>query len=121
MMFALLNSARLSGEIEDCFTDDAVDWHANRAETSVMMHKCPAMVRDERRKDGDDPDRTTGLVFSHPVNRTSLNGVTGQPSASTEQEGLDLWTLMCNTLVDIVERGLQEEAPLNQPYHPQSK
>jgi creatinine amidohydrolase len=35
----------------------------------------------------DDPDRTEQLVFSHPVNRTSCNGVTGAPSRATAEKG----------------------------------
>lgn len=117
MMVALLDTARLDEEISGCHHDDAEDWHANRAETSLVMHISEDSVREDLRHSSDDPDRTDGLVFSHPVNRTSENGVTGKPSQSSKDEGNELWSKMVARLEDLVLRGNIEEAPLNSPYH----
>jgi creatinine amidohydrolase len=117
MMISLLDTARLSENIEDQFCYDAKDWHANRAETSIMMHMAHDHVREHLRSNGDDPDRTQGLVFSHPVNKTSLNGVTGQPSLSSKAEGQELWSNMVKALQDLVEKGIKEESPLDAAYH----
>ena len=59
------------------YAADGSDWHANCAETALMLAVAPDRVRRERLATADDPDRTAGLLFSHPVNRTSTNGVTG--------------------------------------------
>ena len=64
---------------------DAEDWHANDAETSLMLAVAPELVRPTLVAAADDADRTRGLVFAHPVNRTSRNGVTG--SAEPGQRG----------------------------------
>jgi creatinine amidohydrolase len=117
MMVAVLDTARLSDTIEGHFCDDAQDWHANRGETSVMMHMACDHVREGLRAQSDDPDRTEGLVFSHPVNKTSLNGVTGQPSLSSKDEGEQLWTAMLEKLHHLVLKGMKEEPPLSAPYH----
>ena len=90
LMVALFNSADLSPRVHEFHFADAADWHANDAETSLMLAIAPAMVRAELIAGADDADRTRGLVFAHPVNRTSLNGVTGTPSRATAGQGADL-------------------------------
>ena len=96
---------------------DAADWHANDAETSLMLAIAPAMVRPELMAGADDPDRTRGLVFAHPVNRTSLNGVTGNPSRATRRTRASTWfDWMVEDLSGLVPRGLRETPPLAHSY-----
>src|SRR5580658_6733026 len=76
LMVAVFNSATLSARVRQFNVADGEDWHANAAETSLMMALAPEMVRPGLAREADDPDRTCGLVFAHPVNRTSTNGVT---------------------------------------------
>jgi creatinine amidohydrolase len=64
----------------------------------------------------DDPDRTGGLVFSHPVNRTSTNGVTGTPSGASAEQGQRAFDWMVDDLSALIERGLQESPPLDVSY-----
>ena len=78
LMVAVLNSAKLSERVRQFHFADGDDWHANDAETSLMLSIAPEMVNTYAFDIADDPDRTDGLVFSHPVNRTSKNGVTGR-------------------------------------------
>jgi creatinine amidohydrolase len=80
LMVALINTGTLSERVRARHCADADDWHANEAETSLMLALAPDMARPDRLADADDPDRTDGCVFAHPVNRTSSNGVTGTPS-----------------------------------------
>lgn len=47
LMIAGLSTGTLTPEIEKRFSEDAVDWHANKAETSLMMAVAPEMVREE--------------------------------------------------------------------------
>jgi creatinine amidohydrolase len=115
-MVALINTAQLSPRVKQAHFADANDWHANDAETALMMHLHPEIVRPEKLDEADDPDRTDGCVFSHPVNRTSLNGVTGQPSLATKEKGQILYQWMQEDLLAIVQRATEEEAPLNHSY-----
>ncbi len=71
-MVAVINSASISERVREQHFHDAEDWHANDAETSLMMALNPSMVREELIAESDDPDRTEDCVFSHPVNRTSM-------------------------------------------------
>ncbi len=103
---------QLTPEIWAAYTQDAADLHANRAETSLMLHLYPDLVHQDRLAMADDPDRTGSTVFSYPVSQTSLNGVTGFPSQSTAAEGAQLFNEMVHALTSIVERAAIEEPPL---------
>lgn len=116
LMVALVNTGEMSERVRDAFRADAGDWHANAAETSLMLALSPALVRPDRLASSDDPDRTGGLVFAHPVNRTSRNGVTGRPSAATAAAGERLHAMMVEDLAGLVHAGLMEEPPLPHGY-----
>ncbi|BBZ26108.1 creatinine amidohydrolase [Mycolicibacterium madagascariense] len=81
----------LSPDIAQRATADAVDWHANAAETSLMLVLRPELVDVEQMRTADDPDRTAGVVFRYPVQHVSTNGVTGHPSRASKTLGLELW------------------------------
>ncbi len=117
LMVALIHTARLSERVKKAHFDDAEDWHANAAETALMMAIHPHIVRTDKLAEADDPDRTDGCIFSHPVNHTSLNGVTGKPSAATVEMGQELYQWMCDDLTDLLLHAVQEQAPLAYSYH----
>jgi creatinine amidohydrolase len=116
MMVGLFNTATLSARVREFHFADGDDWHANDAETSLMLAVAPEMVRKDRLADADDTDRTTGLVFAHPVNRTSRNGVTGKPSQATGDKGRKLFDWMVEDLSDLIRRGMTETPPLDRSY-----
>lgn len=115
-MVAIINSATVSERVKTRHFEDGDDWHANEAETSLMMAIAPDLVRADLLSTSDDPDRTENCVFSHPVNRTSLNGVTGRPSLASEQKGRDLFSWMEQDLTKLIETGLKENPPLSYGY-----
>ncbi|WP_455222571.1 creatininase family protein [Kaarinaea lacus] len=116
MMVALVNSGSISQRVKEKHFHDAQDWHANDAETSLMLALQPAMVRQELLQDSDDPDRTEDCIFAHPVNRTSKNGVTGKPSLASATKGYELFHWMVEDLAELVKRGMSEQAPLTFSY-----
>jgi creatinine amidohydrolase len=116
LMVALIDSATLSARVRAVHFSDAEDWHANDSETSLMLEVAPELVRKTLVTAADDPDRTTGLVFAHPVNRTSSNGVTGAPSRASADKGR-LWvSWMVEDLCAQIQRGLVETPPLDHSY-----
>lgn len=117
LMIALVHTAQISERVKKAHHDDAEDWHANHAETALMMALHPQIVREDKLQQADDPDRTDGCVFSHPVNRTSLNGVTGNPSSATAAAGEKLFGWMCEDLTALLNKAVNEEPPLNQSYN----
>jgi creatinine amidohydrolase len=116
LMVSLINSATMSPRVKAVHFADAEDWHANAAETSLMLAVAPEIVREGLIATADDPDRTEGLVFAHPVNRTSTNGVTGRPSLATKEDGARLFSWMVDDLSEIVRGGIAETPPLDASY-----
>ena len=116
LMVAVLNTATLSERVREFHAADAADWHANDAETSLMMALAPSLLRPDRLAQADDPDRTGGCVFAHPVNRTSTNGVTGRPSAATREKGERWLEWMVQDLATLVRSGSVERPPLEASY-----
>lgn len=117
MMIALINTAEISERVKQRHFHDADDWHANEAETSLMMAVSPEMVIEEKVAEADDEDRTIDCVFSHPVNRTSKNGVTGKPGLASKDKGEELFSWMVDDLSALIDKGLKETAPLSHSYN----
>jgi creatinine amidohydrolase len=115
-MVAVCNLHEVSARVNEIYAADASDWHANAAETSLMLAIAPHLVRADRIPQADDPDRTAGLFFSHPVNRTSQNGVTGAPSKARREDGVRLFAFLVEDLTARVRGALTETPPLPHPY-----
>lgn len=116
LMVAVINSGTISERVKERHFHDADDWHANEAETSLMLALKPDMVIKNRIEDADDEDRTEDCVFSHPVNRTSRNGVTGKPSLASRDRGEELFKWMVEDLSTSIRKGLDEQPPLPHSY-----
>jgi creatinine amidohydrolase len=108
----------LTADIARRATADAVDWHANAAETSLMLALRPELVDVDRLAEADDPDRTEGLVFRYGVDHVSTNGVTGLPSTASKAFGLELLRDVVDAARDVVERAHRERPPLGDPLAP---
>lgn len=115
-LVALRDVGGVSARVRATYSADGDDWHANCAETSLMLAVAPDRVRPGEMSRADDPDRTGGLLFAHPVNRTSTNGVTGTPSRATRQAGERLLAMVVDDLSTQVRAGLREEPPLAASY-----
>lgn len=116
LMVAVVNSAQISERVRARHFADAEDWHANAAETALMQTIAPELVREDLLATADDPDRTVGCVFSHPVNRTSLDGVTGTPSTATPEDGQELFDWMVADLTALIRKAMAEKPPLPHGY-----
>ncbi len=116
LMVAVINTATLSRRVREFHAADGDDWHANDAETSIMLHIAPQGVRGDKLASADDPDRTAGCIFAHPVNRTSRNGVTGRPSQATTEKGEQWFAWLVEDLTGLVRAGCVETPPLNHAY-----
>ena len=110
LLVGLWNTWTLSPRAKAAYLQDGDDIHANRAETSLMLALDPDAVGDT--SDADDPDRTAGLVFTHPVSRTSSNGVTGRPSEASAEEGARLLHELGDDFAAIVEKARSERPPI---------
>jgi creatinine amidohydrolase len=115
-MVALRDVGDVSERVRAAYSADGADWHANCAETALMLAVAPDRVRADLLAGADDPDRTVGLLFSHPVNRTSTNGVTGMPSRATREAGTRLFEMVVEDLSAQVDAARRERPPLNASY-----
>ena len=109
----LRHTFRLSDAIWDYFTSDAMDLHANRAETDLMLYLAPESVDMSLAE--ADPDRTVGKVFSYPVAQTSLRGVTGNPALGCAEAGERLFVEMGEALAAVLQSARDESPPLDLP------
>ena len=100
----------VSQRVHSAYTKDAENWHANAAETALLQHLAPHLVRTERIE--DDPDRTANLVFSYTVPQTSRLGHTGSPALATPEMGKDLFAALVDDWTYFVKKALVEKAPL---------
>lgn len=116
LMVVVINTATMSKRVSEFHCADAADWHANDAETSLMLAIAPAGVRPDKLAEADDPDRTGGCVFAHPVNHTSTNGVTGTPSIATAEKGQRWFNWLVEDLSELVRKGNLETPPLDHSY-----
>jgi creatinine amidohydrolase len=99
----------LSPEIAARYTEDAPDFHANEAETSLMLHLETDHVQQDRIV--DEPDRTVGLVFQYPVPATTRSGVVGTPSTASAPRGQELHAHLVEALVDLLTKARAEHDP----------
>ena len=109
---ATRNTWSLTPEIEAAFTADAADWHANKAETDLMLFLKPHLVQYESLATADDPDRTQGKVFPWMVAQTSGNGVTGRPSIGNATHGEVLLQRIGTALARLLVQARNETPPL---------
>ncbi len=99
----------LSPEIAARYAEDAPDFHANEAETSLMLHLDPDQVRTDRMV--DEPDRTVGLVMQYPVPVTTNSGVVGTPSSASAPRGAELHASLVDALADLLTQARREQDP----------
>lgn len=91
------------------YTQDAPDFHANEAETSMLLHLAPAQVVPE--KAVDEPDRTVGTVLLYPMPAVTLSGVVGAPSEATPERGKELFDELVSALVELLTAARNEQDP----------
>jgi creatinine amidohydrolase len=99
----------LTPEIAKRYTEDAPDFHANEAETSMLLHLAESNVKRERAV--DEPDRTVGRVLSYAMPAVTRSGVVGTPSTSSAARGADLVEQLVDALAELLKRARAERDP----------
>jgi len=99
----------LSPAIGERYTSDAEDPHANEAETSLLLHAEPEMVRPDRAV--DEPDRTIGRVLQYPMPTVTRSGVVGAPSRASAAAGAELADMLVDALATLLAQVREERDP----------
>jgi creatinine amidohydrolase len=107
--FRVLSLFDCSARVQQHYFSDASDIHANRGETSLLMHVRPAAVRPEARV--DEEDVTVGRIFSYDMPSTTATGVVGRPSLASPDDGAKLSHMLVEDISAIVRNALVEEWP----------
>lgn len=111
MKISLRSIWELTQEVNDFYLQDAGDnWHANNAETSLMLHLRPDLVAMDKAE--DEPNRSENCFFSYTVDKESICGGVGNPSQGTEDQGKFILDSCVKNLATMLENALCEEAPL---------
>ncbi|MEV1063997.1 mycofactocin biosynthesis peptidyl-dipeptidase MftE [Streptomyces sp. NPDC050263] len=86
------------------------DAHAGRTETSVMLHLAPDEVRMSEAAPGDTRPlpELLPLLMAHGVRAVSPNGVLGDPTGATAEEGRALVEAMVSRAVRLVTADLAD-------------
>lgn len=100
--------------------DGGTNWHANEAETSLLLHLRPDLVRMDRAV--DEPNRADSCFFAYTVDKESETGIVGQPSRGTSEAGQRLLDACVAALASQLAGALAERTPLEdwQPGPPPS-
>ena len=99
----------LTPEIAARYTEDAPDFHANEAETSMLLHLAESQVRSERIV--DEPDRTVGRVLSYSMPAVTRSGVVGKPSGASAERGAELVGWLVDALAALLTQARAECDP----------
>ncbi|KAA3621062.1 MAG: creatininase family protein [Proteobacteria bacterium] len=111
LRIALRSIWEISTKVEEIYLcDGGHNWHANKAETSLMLHMRPDLVYMERAV--DEPERSAGCFFSYTVDQESLKGAVGRPSEAAEIDGQFILDQCIRTLAADLHRALEEATPI---------
>jgi creatinine amidohydrolase len=99
----------LTPEIAARYTEDAPDFHANEAETSMVLHLDDSQVRPGQAV--DEPDRTVGRVLSYPMPAVTSSGVVGAPTTASAERGAALVEQLVDALAELLRRARAERDP----------
>jgi creatinine amidohydrolase len=99
----------LSPQIAARYAEDAPDFHANEAETSLMLHLEAETV--DRSAIVDEPDRTVGRVLLYPMPALTASGVVGAPSRASADRGAELFAQLVDALSDLLLTARAERDP----------
>jgi creatinine amidohydrolase len=99
----------LTPEIAARYSEDAADFHANEAETSMLLHLAAEQVRLARAV--DEPDRTVGRVLQYAMPSVTRSGVVGAPSTATASRGAELLDRLVDALAELLGQARAERDP----------
>lgn len=111
MRIALRSVWDLSPEVTQLYEyDGGRNWHANDAETSLMLHLAPHLV--DMAQAPDETDRSACCFFSYTVDKESRSGVVGLPSKADPAFGVRVLEACVTALSTQLQAALKENTPL---------
>jgi creatinine amidohydrolase len=99
----------VSRRVTELYCRDGSDVHANRGETSLLLHAAPELVRMELAS--DVADVTPGRIWSYDMARTTPTGVVGRPTEASEEDGALMAEVLVEDFAALLRTALAEEWP----------
>ncbi len=112
LRIALRSIWEISPKIHDFYHHDAANFHANCAETSIMLALRPDLVQLDKAM--DEPDRSAGCFFAYTVNKESVYGAVGSPSKANLSFGKEILETCITELSTQLQKALVEGTPLEE-------
>ncbi|MBE9178200.1 creatininase family protein [Oculatella sp. LEGE 06141] len=112
LRIALRSIWEISPKVHEFYHHDAANFHANCAETSVMLTLRPDLVQLD--KAVDEPDRSAGCFFAYTVNKESVYGAVGSPSKADRAFGQQILDTCIDELSQQLIKALIEKTPLEE-------
>ncbi|PSB35704.1 creatininase family protein [Stenomitos frigidus] len=110
LRIALRSLWEISSTIHEFYHHDAANFHANCAETSVMLALRPDLVQIEKAM--DEPDRSAHCFFAYTVDQESVHGGVGTPSKADEGFGQTILDACITELSAQLQQAMVEKTPL---------
>jgi creatinine amidohydrolase len=112
LRIALRSIWEISPKVHEFYHHDAANFHANCAETSVMLALRPDLVQINKAM--DEPDRSAGCFFAYTVNKESIHGGVGAPSKADLSFGQEILETCVTELSLQLKKALVEGMPLEE-------
>lgn len=112
LRIALRSIWEISPKIHEFYHQDAANFHANCAETSVMLALRPDLVQLQRAV--DEPDRSAHCFFAYTVNKESVHGAVGTPSKAEAEFGQQILEICIAELTGQLQKAMVEKTPLEE-------
>lgn len=112
LRIALRSIWEISPQVHELYHQDAANFHANRAETSVMLALRPDLVQLD--KAVDEPDRSACCFFAYQVSKESVYGGVGAPSQADLPLGKEILETCVRQLSAQLKRAITEGTPLEE-------
>lgn len=107
--FRQLGIWEISPRVLNLYTRDGSDVHANRGETSMLLHFAPDLVRPEHAF--DVPDVTPGRFWSYDMPSTTPTGVVGRPTEASAEDGAAMAEVLVEDFTALLRAALAEGWP----------
>lgn len=106
----------ITPEIKQAVVADVKGWgfHANDAETSMMLYLRPDLVRMEEARDETEASRD--MFFRYFLRERTRTGATGNPLLATREKGERLYRMAVEALAAQIKQAFNEEPPLGQGF-----
>ena len=99
----------VSPRVTALYCRDGADVHANRGETSLLMHAAPHLVRPD--SVFDVADVTPGRIWSYDMTRTTPTGVVGRPTEASAEDGKLMAAALVDDFTALLQAARQEDWP----------